>query len=149
MSSMVAERPVETGPLSVFAVCECCGQAVVSHDGKRGWRHQMTGSYRCPNLNGWATPTSVDDMEREVDEACAEAEEIGRKSGYDDGYAEGHREGHEAGVDEGMAQGRRDMLEELSEALDGCLDRVAGNRSLVALDEVREALSAVWQEVTA
>lgn len=144
--------PVSTGLTALHEVSACvnCQHPVHSWDGKRGWIHTLTGTYRCPVWpHGWAEGTTTSDLETRLDEAAAEAEEIGREAGYEDGYSEGESEGRDAGYDDGqkdgIAEGRQAMYDELNAALAGALDELDDP---VPLAVVRRSLTKAWNRVT-
>lgn len=109
------------------AACENCGNAVHSHDGKRGWIHTESQTYRCPGgyANEWAQPAT--DIEGRISQAAEQA----REDGYDDGV----RDGHETG--------RKEMFEKLRTAVADSLGRLYGGTDQVALSDVHAAIDRV------
>lgn len=134
--------PVCTGLIALDEVSACvnCQHPIHSWDGKRGWIHTLTGTYRCPVYpHGWAEPgAGEEEIERRIDEAVSEAETIGRDNGYEQGYSEGEAEGEEkgrsAGYDEGLTDGREQMHGQLLAAVNTVLD------SAIAPEELRAEL---------
>lgn len=123
---------IHTEASDVHSSCVACERPIHSHDGKRGWIHTSSGTYRCPTFPfGWADPGKPRDIEAVIEAAAAEAEAEGRQNGYDEGFADGKAEGRDDGHQEGVAEGRQQMHDELTRALTSFLaelgDRVAGD----------------------
>lgn len=113
------------------AMCEQCGHPVHSHDGKRGWIHTLTQTYRCPQYpHGWAQPCL--DIESRVTEAA----ELASETGYD------------AGESDGRVAGRQAMFDEIQSAVVDSVGGLYDGTGQVALDDVYGALDQVWERVT-
>jgi flagellar biosynthesis/type III secretory pathway protein FliH len=131
-----------TGLAALYEVSACvnCQHPIHSSDGKRGWIHTLTGTFRCPEYpHGWAEPgAGEEEIQRRVDEAAAEAEIVGRDRGYEEGYGEGksdgEKAGYSAGYDEGLTEGREQMHDQLLAVVNTVLD------SAIATDQLRAEL---------
>lgn len=117
--------------LTERAVCQQCGHPVHSHDGKRGWIHTLTQTYRCPEYpHSWAEPAT------DIEDRITEAAELAHETGYDAGASDGH------------AAGRTAMFEETRSAVADSLGGLYDGTGQVALDDVYAAIERAWAEVT-
>ena len=114
--------------LTEHAACVNCGHPVHSTGSGKTWIHTLTDTYRCPEYpHGWAEPMLEGDIETRIDEACAEAESVGRESGYEEGHSDGESEGRDAGYDDGQKDGIAEGVYKVTDS------RKAANSASLAL----------------